>query len=37
ANGDVKAWHNGAGFAAMPWNADAIIATGFTNDNLHFA
>ncbi len=30
-NGEVKAWRNGAGFAAMPWNADAIIATGFTD------
>ena len=36
-SGEVKAWRNGAGFAAMPWDADAIIATGFTNDNLHFA
>ncbi|WP_219825985.1 glucosaminidase domain-containing protein [Nonomuraea typhae] len=36
-SGEVKAWHNGAGFAAMPWNADAIIATGFTKDNVQFA
>ncbi|GAA3129738.1 VCBS repeat-containing protein [Streptosporangium carneum] len=36
-NGDVKAWHNGAGFSHMPWDADAVIGLGFTKDNLHFA
>ncbi|MEV0230315.1 hypothetical protein, partial [Nonomuraea sp. NPDC050786] len=36
-NGDVKAWHNGAGFTDVPWNADKIIATGFAKDNIHFA
>ncbi|MEV6285647.1 sporangiospore maturation cell wall hydrolase GsmA [Kribbella sp. NPDC051770] len=37
ANGEVKAWRNGAGFAAMPWNGDAIIATGFSKDNTFFS
>ncbi|WP_328990957.1 sporangiospore maturation cell wall hydrolase GsmA [Kribbella sp. NBC_01245] len=37
ANGDVKSWHNGAGFAAMPWNATAVIASGFSPTNLLFA
>ena len=37
ADGQVKAWRNGAGFAAMPWDAEAIVASGFTNENLHFA
>ncbi|MEV6285648.1 VCBS repeat domain-containing M23 family metallopeptidase [Kribbella sp. NPDC051770] len=36
-SGEVKAWRNGAGFANMPWNGDAIIATGFSKDNLFFA
>jgi hypothetical protein len=38
ADGDVKAWHNGGGFVDYPWSGlDAIIGTGFTNENLHFA
>ncbi|WP_328990956.1 VCBS repeat domain-containing M23 family metallopeptidase [Kribbella sp. NBC_01245] len=37
ANGDVKSWHNGAGFAPTPWNATATIATGFSPTNLLFA
>nr|WP_328996890.1 VCBS repeat-containing protein [Kribbella sp. NBC_01245] len=37
ANGDVKSWHNGAGFAATPWNATAIVASGFSPTNLFFA
>ncbi|MFI6497872.1 glucosaminidase domain-containing protein, partial [Nonomuraea typhae] len=36
-NGEVKAWRNGLGFAPMPWDADVIIATGFTKDNVRFA
>jgi hypothetical protein len=36
-NGDVKAWHNGHGFAHMPWDGEAIIGLGFTPNNLHFA
>ncbi|SEH04151.1 Flagellum-specific peptidoglycan hydrolase FlgJ, partial [Nonomuraea solani] len=31
-SGEVKAWRNGAGFAAMPWDADAIVGTGFSKD-----
>jgi hypothetical protein len=36
-SGEVKAWHNYHGFKAMPWDNDAIVATGFTNASLHFA
>ncbi|WP_217202282.1 FG-GAP repeat domain-containing protein, partial [Streptomyces buecherae] len=36
-NGDVKAWHNGGGFAEMPWDGDVVIGRGFTKDNIHFA
>ncbi|TGG87129.1 VCBS repeat-containing protein [Streptomyces albus] len=36
-NGDVKAWHNGAGFAEMPWDDWAIVGTEFTKNNLSFA
>ncbi|MGI5503677.1 glucosaminidase domain-containing protein [Lentzea sp. CA-135723] len=36
-DGSVKAWHNGGGFADNPWDNAAIIATGFTNESLHFA
>ncbi|MEU9337043.1 VCBS repeat-containing protein, partial [Streptomyces sp. NPDC048290] len=36
-NGDVKAWHNGRGFAAMPWDADVVIGTGFAKGNVTFA
>jgi hypothetical protein len=34
-DGQVKAWHNYHGFANNPWDNEAIIATGFTNTNLH--
>ncbi|MGI5503676.1 FG-GAP-like repeat-containing protein [Lentzea sp. CA-135723] len=37
ADGSVKAWRNGRGVTPSPWDAEAIIATGFTNDNIHFA
>ncbi|MFJ5266625.1 hypothetical protein ACIQAC_39850 [Streptomyces sp. NPDC088387] len=37
ANGDLKAWHNGGGFAEMPWNGDVVIGRGFTKDNVRFA
>ncbi|MEU9337042.1 hypothetical protein AB0D49_28395, partial [Streptomyces sp. NPDC048290] len=36
-NGDVKAWHNGRGFAAMPWDGDVVIGQGFARGNVHFA
>ncbi|ANZ39582.1 hypothetical protein BBK82_29580 [Lentzea guizhouensis] len=30
-NGEVRAWYNAKGFAAMPWGGDSqVIATGFT-------
>ena len=35
-DGRVKAWHNHHGFTNSPWDGEAIIATGFTNDSLHF-
>ena len=28
-DGGVHAWHNGAGFAPMPWDREAVVATGF--------
>ena len=39
SDGTVQAWHNAAGFAAMPWGGDSVtIATGMTNAAaLHFA
>ncbi|MEV6236846.1 VCBS repeat-containing protein [Lentzea sp. NPDC051838] len=37
ADGKVVAWHNDRGFAETPYGAGAIIATDFTNDNLHLA
>ncbi len=36
-DGQVKAWHNGRGFAEMPWDGDTIIASGFSNETLHLA
>ncbi|WP_394846359.1 phage tail tip lysozyme [Pendulispora brunnea] len=30
-NGNIQAWHNGAGFAHMPWNADVVIGEGFND------
>ncbi|WP_330271657.1 FG-GAP-like repeat-containing protein [Lentzea sp. NBC_00516] len=37
ADGNVKVWRNGRGFAQNPWNADAVVANGFTDENAHFA
>ncbi|MEU3650285.1 glucosaminidase domain-containing protein [Lentzea sp. NPDC034063] len=37
ADGNVKVWRNGRGFAQNPWDADAIVANGFTDKNAHFA
>lgn len=37
ATGDVRAWHNGAGFAEMPWNGFIPkFATGMTVDGTFF-
>ncbi|WP_394846360.1 VCBS repeat-containing protein [Pendulispora brunnea] len=30
-NGNIQAWHNGAGFAHMPWDADVVIGEGFND------
>ncbi|PWK82841.1 flagellum-specific peptidoglycan hydrolase FlgJ [Lentzea atacamensis] len=38
ANGDVMAWRNAHGLSAeRPWDANVVIATGFTNEELRFA
>ncbi|MFC0624532.1 family 43 glycosylhydrolase [Kribbella deserti] len=31
ANGELRAWHNDAGFATMPYGASRIVGTGFTD------
>ncbi|GAA3628754.1 hypothetical protein GCM10022267_14010 [Lentzea roselyniae] len=38
ANGEVMAWRNAHGLSAeRPWDANVVIAAGFTKENLRFA